>query len=513
MKKFIILFLILFFGIFLFQGEVLLAADSDIPGLDELGEAPATGDKIHVIDVSDTSMASDGTDKWISIQNLLDGTTKNTDTDISGNSWVVDEDNLSSDLDTKVPTQQSVKAYVDTKQDTLVSATNIKTVGGVSLLGAGDLGIIGAAYGGTGVANNAANMITFTGSYALGITLTGATSLTFPTSGTLITTTDIAAFDSEDEIEAFIFDSDAETITGNWEVQNNVHFSFGNSDNFSLRYNSTSGNFELVNAANSPLMWVSTAGVISGASQSSPVASLFDSDAAGSDRADELVISLYGQMTTITEDGEIGDFRLASMGTATAGTMYSNLWFDSSAQALYMGIMSDADAPADVAGYEHLKWDFDTGTDGQVEISAGGGGTDELVLTNINLTAKPDLVLVDDTDSDSTISAGNINKTHLITDTDTHDYDIADGLCDDATDLNNWVVIRKKFDFGANTISITSNDASNIFVLDDNTDTTAGDELDMADGCHQVCLMCFAVEYWYVTGYIGTAPTDGGVAD
>tara|TARA_E500000318_G_scaffold7690_2_gene7110 strand:+ start:14910 stop:17018 length:2109 start_codon:yes stop_codon:yes gene_type:complete len=34
-------------------------------------------------------------------------------TDVSSYSWVLDEDNLSSDSDTKVPTQQSVKAYVD----------------------------------------------------------------------------------------------------------------------------------------------------------------------------------------------------------------------------------------------------------------------------------------------------------------------------------------------------------------------------------------------------------------
>ena len=36
------------------------------------------------------------------------------------------------------------------KQAALVSGTNIKTVGGVSLLGSGDVGIIGATYGGTG---------------------------------------------------------------------------------------------------------------------------------------------------------------------------------------------------------------------------------------------------------------------------------------------------------------------------------------------------------------------------
>jgi len=34
-------------------------------------------------------------------------------TDLTGNGWIVDEDNMASDLATKVPTQQSVKAYAD----------------------------------------------------------------------------------------------------------------------------------------------------------------------------------------------------------------------------------------------------------------------------------------------------------------------------------------------------------------------------------------------------------------
>lgn len=41
------------------------------------------------------------------------GATMNTDTDVSSNSYVLDEDDMASDDDTKVPTQQSVKAYVD----------------------------------------------------------------------------------------------------------------------------------------------------------------------------------------------------------------------------------------------------------------------------------------------------------------------------------------------------------------------------------------------------------------
>lgn len=47
------------------------------------------------------------------ISNLGAAVTLNADTDVSGNSWVLDEDNMSSNSATKVPTQQSVKAYVD----------------------------------------------------------------------------------------------------------------------------------------------------------------------------------------------------------------------------------------------------------------------------------------------------------------------------------------------------------------------------------------------------------------
>lgn len=40
--------------------------------------------------------------------------TYNADTDASEKGWTIDEDNMASDSATKVPTQQSVKAYVDT---------------------------------------------------------------------------------------------------------------------------------------------------------------------------------------------------------------------------------------------------------------------------------------------------------------------------------------------------------------------------------------------------------------
>ena len=55
-------------------------------------------------------------------------------------------------------------------------------------------GTLGPANGGTGVVNNAASTITISGAYSLGMTLTGTTSVTLPTSGTLATTAQLAAY-------------------------------------------------------------------------------------------------------------------------------------------------------------------------------------------------------------------------------------------------------------------------------------------------------------------------------
>lgn len=92
--------------------------------------------------------------------------------------------------------------------------------------------------------------------------------------------------------------------------------------------------------------------------------------------------------------------------------------------------------------------------------------------------------------------------------TDTGDADIPDGACDAAGDVGNWVVLISDT---ADTYSLTSDDASNVFILPDLTALDAGDELDV-DGS-QVSVVCVAAETWKVTGYIGAAPTDGGVAD
>lgn len=52
----------------------------------------------------------------------------------------------------------------NSKQAALVSGTNIKTVGGASLLGSGDVGTIGTGYGGTGLTSFTANGILYASS-------------------------------------------------------------------------------------------------------------------------------------------------------------------------------------------------------------------------------------------------------------------------------------------------------------------------------------------------------------
>ena len=61
------------------------------------------------------------------------------------------------------------------------------TATGTVTTGTWNASVIGAAYGGTGIANNAANTISFTGNYSLGLTLSANTSLTLPTTGTVAT--------------------------------------------------------------------------------------------------------------------------------------------------------------------------------------------------------------------------------------------------------------------------------------------------------------------------------------
>lgn len=59
------------------------------------------------------------------LEDLKSDATLNTDTDVSGNDWVLDEDDFASDSATKVPTQQSVKAYVETSASALSTVQEV----------------------------------------------------------------------------------------------------------------------------------------------------------------------------------------------------------------------------------------------------------------------------------------------------------------------------------------------------------------------------------------------------
>jgi len=98
-----------------------------------------------------------------------------------------------------------------------------------------------------------------------------------------------------------------------------------------------------------------------------------DSDAAGADDADEDTWEVVGNMTTTTEDGEVSDMWLNSWGGATPGTKYTNYYFDSSDEALYLGITS-AGTTTDVAGSEKIKIDVNTANDGEVLINSPDSG-------------------------------------------------------------------------------------------------------------------------------------------
>ena len=65
----------------------------------------------------------DGADVTDATNVAAAGATMNADADVSGNTWVLDEDDLASDSATKVPTQQSVKAYTDSGTQTLSNKT------------------------------------------------------------------------------------------------------------------------------------------------------------------------------------------------------------------------------------------------------------------------------------------------------------------------------------------------------------------------------------------------------
>jgi len=111
------------------------------------------------------------------------GATMNTDADVSGNTWVVDEDDLTSDSATKVPTQQSVKAYTDSGTQTLTNKT-INTASNT-------ITIAGADVGSGTIAHERGGLEADVSAYSGLVKITGgATSAVTAPTGAIVGTTD-----------------------------------------------------------------------------------------------------------------------------------------------------------------------------------------------------------------------------------------------------------------------------------------------------------------------------------
>lgn len=123
---------------------------SEMPTLDNAEKVQVTdvtGDTLTIVRAQGDTTAKAIEDGWRISNTLFEadipvinstsvdaaGATMNSDTNVKTNSWVLDQDNMSGNDDTKVPTQQSVKAYVDAAIATAKQA--LLPVGSIVVLG------------------------------------------------------------------------------------------------------------------------------------------------------------------------------------------------------------------------------------------------------------------------------------------------------------------------------------------------------------------------------------------
>ena len=104
---------------------------------DDLDDTGTVHKFVTASDISKLAGIEPGADVTDSANVNAAGATMNADTNVAGNAWVLDEDNFVSNSDTKVPTQQSVKAYVDDAMASGAPDATASTKGKVRL--AGDL--------------------------------------------------------------------------------------------------------------------------------------------------------------------------------------------------------------------------------------------------------------------------------------------------------------------------------------------------------------------------------------
>jgi len=118
------------------------------------------------------------------------------------------------------------------------SAAGVVSIEGKNIYLAGGADV-SPADGGTGVSNGNNNTITFTGNYSLGLTLSNNTSVTLPTSGTLLANVSedtTPQLGGELDCQAHSIGFTQQTATGdgtttiNWKLGNKFYFTFGDAD-------------------------------------------------------------------------------------------------------------------------------------------------------------------------------------------------------------------------------------------------------------------------------------------
>jgi len=308
----------------------------------------------------------------------------------------------------------------------------------------------------------------------------------------------------------------AEEISANYEVQDDINFSFGNDDDFSFKHNTTSTNYEIVNAANSALWWLTPAGGVGTISTANPYIAMYDSNAAGIDRADEFTGMLTWGFSTTTEDAEISDWALTSIGCATAGTEYTNLFWDGSESHLYMGVFADytganpSVAPLDVANFESLVWDCDYAED-TIGVSSSVSGTTTIDFTTLNLLTTGSLAgkpVITSAGSERVLTAAECSGGIVLV-TAAVEVRVPD-ICDSATGAMVMIVQADV----SEVLEIAVTDTNDHFFLD-GVDLGANQEIDSPGAAKEddyICLFCREANEWHSYGRSGTW-VDGGAAD
>ena len=229
---------------------------------------------------------------------------------------------------------------------------------------------------------------------------------------------------------------------------------------------------------------------IRSAGTASPYIGVRDSDAAGTDYTDEETFKIYGQLTTTTEDGEVGDFRIASVGGSVAGTWNTNVWWKASDESLFLGTMTDADVPAVIAGSERIKLDFNTANDNEVTIESTSGLTD--IRTALQITDTKKVTADIDNEAMTVLQMGQVW-------TNTGD---GDGTVFTLPEASTWIGKSVTFILTvAQTLTINPNDANDTILY---LGCSAGDAIQADAIGESITLMAIDATNIAVFGPLGT---------